>query len=58
MKRIVYDDLGNPEWIVPLPEFSNLYGNSYEEQVQRLANNLAMVSTAEYSISLTVLAIL
>ena len=40
-RRLVYDELGNPELIVPLPEFSHLYGSSYEEQVQRLSQNLA-----------------
>jgi len=39
-RRLVYDDLGNPEIILPMPEFSNLYGSSYEEQVQRVSSNL------------------
>ena len=39
--RLVYDDLGNPDWVVPLPEFSKEYGISPEEQVQRVAQNLA-----------------
>lgn len=39
LKRIVYDDIGNQEWVVPLPEFSLAYG-SYEEQVQRVSLNL------------------
>ncbi|MCL4552438.1 MAG: type IV secretory system conjugative DNA transfer family protein [Candidatus Marsarchaeota archaeon] len=40
LKRVVYDELGNPEWIIPLPEFSHLYGSNYEDQVQRVAANL------------------
>jgi hypothetical protein len=39
-KRLVYDELGNPDWVLPLPEFSHLYGSSSEEQVQRLSQNL------------------
>jgi hypothetical protein len=39
-KRIVYDDLGNPEWVVPLPEFSHMYGTSFDEQAHRVATNL------------------
>ena len=31
--------MGNPEWVVPYPEFSLAYG-SYEEQVQRVSVNL------------------
>jgi hypothetical protein len=42
--RIVYDELGNPEWVVPLPEFSHLYGSSHEEQVQRVSQNLAKLA--------------
>lgn len=40
IRRLVYDEIGNPEWVVPLPEFSHLYGSSFEEQVQRLSSNL------------------
>lgn len=40
LRRVVYDELGNPEWVIPMPEFSPLYGGTYEEQVQRVANNL------------------
>lgn len=43
IKRIIYDQLGNEEWVVPMPEFSSLYG-SYEEQVQRVVSNLARLS--------------
>jgi hypothetical protein len=39
-KRIVYDDLGNPDWVVPLPEFSHLYGTTFDEQAHRVAANL------------------
>lgn len=39
-RRLVYDDLGNPEIILPMPEFSHLYGSSFEEQVQRVSSNL------------------
>lgn len=39
-KRIVYDDLGNPDWVVPLPEFSHMYGTSFDEQAHRVAVNL------------------
>lgn len=38
--RIVYEDLGNPEWVVPLPEFSDKYGLTFDEQAQRVAKNL------------------
>jgi hypothetical protein len=44
LKRVVYDELGHPEWIIPMPEFSPLYGGSYEEQVQRVANNLVKLA--------------
>lgn len=44
LKRIVYDELGNPEWVVPMPEFSQLYGGNYEDQVQRVSTNLAKLS--------------
>lgn len=43
-KRIVYDELGNPEWVMPLPEFSHLYGLTKEEQVQRLSLNLSKLA--------------
>jgi hypothetical protein len=39
-KRIVYDDLGNPDWVIPLPEFSHMYGTSFDEQAHRVATNL------------------
>lgn len=40
LNRVVYDELGNPEWVVPMPEFSSLYGSDYESQVQRVTENL------------------
>lgn len=43
LKRVVYDELGNPEWVIPLPEFSLAYGN-FEEQVQRVSNNLSKLA--------------
>lgn len=43
LKRVIYDQLGNEEWVVPMPEFSNAYGSS-EEQVQRVVSNLARLS--------------
>ena len=39
-RRLVYDPLGHPEWVIPLPEFSEVYGSTYEEQVQRVSTNL------------------
>lgn len=44
IRRLVYDEMGNPEWVIPMPEFSHLYGATNEEQVQRLANNLAKLA--------------
>jgi hypothetical protein len=44
LKRIVYDELGHPEWVIPLPEFSNQYGANSEEQVQRVSSNLAKLA--------------
>ena len=43
VKRIIYDEMGHPEWTIPLPEFSSHYG-SYEEHIQRLSNNLAKLA--------------
>jgi len=39
VKRLVYDEGGHPEWVIPLPEFSPEYGTSAEEQVQRWSQN-------------------
>ena len=44
LKRVVYDELGHPDWVIPLPEFSHLYGSSFEEQVQRVSVNLQKLS--------------
>jgi hypothetical protein len=42
--RIIYDELGNPDWVIPMPEFSHLYGSSYEEQAQRVSTNLVKLA--------------
>lgn len=52
VKRVVFDDLGNPNYVIPMPEFSEQYG-SYEEQTQRVSQNLIklapeLVSNAPY----------
>jgi hypothetical protein len=44
LSRMVYDELGHPEWVTPLPEFSTMYGNPLEEQAQRVANNLVKLA--------------
>ncbi len=41
LKRVVYDDMGNSEWCMPLPEFSKDYNSTYDEQAQRVSVNLA-----------------
>lgn len=43
-ERLVYDELGHPNWVKPLAEFSNIYGNPLEEQAQRVANNLVKLA--------------
>jgi hypothetical protein len=43
-RRLVYDEMGHPEWVIPLPEFSHIYGSTYEEQAQRVADNLQKLS--------------
>ena len=45
LKRIVYDEMGHPEWVIPLPEFSYLYDfdtpiMSFESQVERVKLNI------------------
>jgi len=45
VKRLVYDELGNREYVIPFPEFSLEFGD-YEEQVQRVGNNLAKLAPA------------
>ncbi|HRJ74837.1 MAG TPA: type IV secretory system conjugative DNA transfer family protein [Anaerolineales bacterium] len=44
IKRLVYDEMGHPEFTLPMPEFSQEYGFKYEEQVQRLSNNLTKLA--------------
>ncbi len=44
LHRIIYDEMGHPEWVVPLPSFSHLYGSSYDEQAARIARNLERLS--------------
>lgn len=39
LKRIVYDDMGNPDIAIPMPEFSSKYGHA-DEQVHRVHENL------------------
>lgn len=41
--RLICDTLGDPDYVIPLPEFSEAYG-SYEEQVQRVADNLVRLA--------------
>lgn len=46
LRRVVYDELGNPEWVVPMPEFSQDYDpelswqTRVEVQVARVTQNL------------------
>lgn len=42
--RVIYDQLGNEEWVVPMPEFSAAYGSVYEEQIQRVVDNFKKLS--------------
>jgi hypothetical protein len=44
MKRVIYDQLGNQEWVTPLPEFSLSYGGNYEDQIQRVVSNFRKLS--------------
>lgn len=41
LKRLVYDELGSPNWVIPFPEFSEAYGSNFEEQVQSVSVNFA-----------------
>jgi hypothetical protein len=43
-QRVVYDALGHSEWVIPMPEFSHLYGSSDEELAQRVSLNLAKLA--------------
>ena len=40
ISRVIYDQLGNAEWVTPMPEFSLLYGGTYEDQIQRVTTNI------------------
>lgn len=40
LDRIIYAELGHPSTIVPLPEFSHLYGNPFDAQIRRVQKNL------------------
>lgn len=44
LKRVVYDQLGNTEWVTPMPEFSHSYGGTYEDQIQRVVDNYKKLS--------------
>jgi hypothetical protein len=44
LKRMIYDELGNTEWVLPLPEFHSSYGVGMEKQIQRVAQNLGKCS--------------
>ena len=44
LQKVVYDELGNPNWIIPLPEFSEIYGSTYEDQVQRVSINFTKLA--------------
>jgi hypothetical protein len=54
VKKIVYDELGHPDWVIPLPEFSPHYGpledgfggerKMFEEQLQRVSTNLTKLA--------------
>lgn len=39
LRRIIYDELGHPEMVVPMPEFSHLYGSTFDKQVDRVKRN-------------------
>ena len=43
--RLVYDRLGDEELVVPFPFFSDAYGLTREEQVQRVKQNFVKVGT-------------
>jgi hypothetical protein len=45
LNRVIYDQLGNREYVVPLPEFSPEYGGSYEDQIQRVVDNFSKLSS-------------
>lgn len=37
--RIIYDRMGDPSWVTPMPFFSDHYGIDTEEQIQRVVQN-------------------
>ena len=45
-RRLVYDRMGDQEWVVPMPFFSPDYGLHYEEQVQTVAKNYKKLNQA------------
>lgn len=44
IKRMIYDELGHPEWVLTLPEFHESYEVPFEKQVQRASQNLEVIN--------------
>ncbi len=44
LRRVVFDELGSEEWIIPKPEFHAAYGLTDEEQVNRVIGNIERLS--------------
>src|SRR5688572_19726495 len=44
LKRVIYDELGHPEWVLTLPEFHEDHGVPFEKQVQRVPQNLLKIN--------------
>jgi hypothetical protein len=44
LKRVVLDELGNPEWVCPKPEFHPDYGLTNEENVNRVVDNMVRLA--------------
>ena len=40
LRRIVYDEPGHPEWVMPLPEFHRAYESPMEKQISRVVQNI------------------
>lgn len=40
MHRLVYDEPGHPEWVLPLPELTEAYGGTFEDEIERVKDNL------------------
>lgn len=38
--RLVYDEPGHPEWILPRPELTEAYGGTFEDEIERVKDNL------------------